>query len=266
MRPVLGNVASVEASLNLPVPLIGGENQPHLLFAGLRDFRSPLAVSQGRVVPGAARSELIRGYVGAWPRPGILQLLQGPAVPPGARPQPLGEQMWQAQADEFLLISFKPDVIEQVQPQLAFEPAERPAQLRLRIDDLTDKQITESISALGYMRARETSVAPSRLMNSLANLLQVPRPDCRALAERLLDATFICPLDGEYQLYETDQGLPIWSSTALPARNRSLLTEVPADFRLSILTWFRGLQADLCVADGELSAHGELKMSAAALP
>lgn len=266
LRPVVGNVASVEGSLSLPVPLIGGENQPHILFAGLRDFRSPLAVSQGRVVPGAARNELIRGYVGAWPRPGILQLFQGPGPRPGARPQPLGEQMWHAQADDFLLISFKPDVIEQVQPQLGFQPAPRPAQLRLHIDDLTDKQLAETISTLGYMRARETSVAPSRLMNSLANLLHVPRPECRSFAERLLDATFICPLDGEYQLFESDGTVPTWSSTALPAQNRNLLTEVPADYQLSILTWFRGLHADLLVDEGELSAHGELKMAASALP
>lgn len=264
--PVVGNVGSLEASLNLPVPLIGGENQPHLLFAGLRDFRSPLTIRQGRIAAGAERSELIRGYVGAWPRPGILQLLQGPAAPIGPQPQQLGEQMWQAENNDFLLISFKPDVIQQVEPQLAFEPAARPAQVRLRVDDLTDMQIAETISALGYMRARETSVAPSRLMNSLANLLQVPRPECRALAERLLDATFICPLDGEYELFESDQSLPVWSSTALPAQNRNLLTEVPAEFQLSILTWFRGLQADLKVANGELAAHGELQMTASALP
>jgi hypothetical protein len=266
LAPVVGNVGAIEASLSLPVPLIGGENQPHLLFAGLRDFRSPLAVSRGRIVPDAERSELVRGYVGAWPRPGILQLLQGPAPPPGRQPQPLGEQMWQAQNDEFLLISFKPDVIQQVQPQLHFEPAERPAQVRLRIDDLSDKQIAATVSALGYMRARETAVAPSRLMNSLANLLGVPRPDARDLAERLLDAKFVSPLDGDYELVEVEQGLPVWAPSALPQSNRFLLTEVPDDFELSILTWFRGLTADLRVSDGELSAHGELRMTAAALP
>ena len=266
LQPIAGNVGSLELSLDLPVPLIGGENQPHMLFAGLRDFRSPLAVSQGQVVPGAERSELIRGYLGAWPRPGILQLLQGPAPPPSAEPKPLGEQMWQAQAEQFLLISFKPEVIQQVQPQLAFEPAERSAQVRLKIDDLTDKQIAETINSLGYMRVRETSVAPSRLANSLGNLLQVPREECLDLAQRLLDAKFVCALEGEYQLFESERSLPVWSSTALPAQNRNLLTEVPAGFKLSFLTWFRGLQGDLRVADGQLSAHGELKMTAAALP
>jgi hypothetical protein len=266
LGPIAGNVASLEVSLNLPVPLIGGETQPHLLFAGLRDYRSPLAVSQGKIVAGSERSELVRGYIGAWPRPGILQMLQGPGSPPGAEPQPLGEQMWHAQAEEFLLISFKPDVIQQVQPQLMFEPAERPAQVRLMIADLADKQIAETINALGYMRVRETSVAPSRLANSLANLLQVPRDKSLDFAQQLLDATFVCPLDGEYKLFESARSLPVWSSTALPAQNRNLLTEVPSEFKLPLLSWFRGMQGDLEVADGELKAHVDLKISAAALP
>jgi len=103
-------------------------------------------------------------------------------------------------------------------------------------------------------------------MNSLANLLQVPREECLNLAQRLLDATFTCPLDGEYRLFETEGSLPVWSSTAIPADNRNLLTEVPADFRLSFLTWFRGLKGDLRVSDGTLSSHVELKMEATALP
>jgi hypothetical protein len=266
LQPVTGNIGSLEVVLDLPVPLIGGENQPHMIFAGLRDYRSPLAVSQGRIVPGAERSELVRGYIGAWPRPGLLKLLQGADGPPGPQPQAIGETMWQAESDNFLLISFKPDVIQQVQPQLAFEPAPRPAQVRLHIDDLTDTQFSETLNAFGYMRARETSVAPARLMNSLANLLQVPREECLDLSQRLLDATFICPLDGKYELFESAGSLPIWSSTALPAQNRNLLTEVPADFHLPMLTWFKGMMGDMQISNGALSGHTELQLTSEALP
>jgi hypothetical protein len=266
LQPVDGNIGSLEVVLDLPVPLIGGENQPHMIFAGLRDYRSPLAVSQGRIVPGAERSELVRGYIGAWPRPGLLKLLQGADGPPGPEPQAIGETMWQAESENFLLISFKPDVIQQVQPQLAFEPAPRPAQVRLHIDDLTDTQFSETINAFGYMRARETSVAPARLMNSLANLLQVPRPECLELSQRLLDATFVCPLDGKYELFESAGSLPVWSSTALPSQNRNLLTEVPADFHLPMLTWFKGLTGDMLISNGALSGHAELQLTAEALP
>lgn len=266
MKPIAGDVVSLEAVLDVPVPLIGGENQPHLLFAGLRDFRSPLVVRRGAVAPGVARSELIRAYVGAWPRPGLLGILQGPELANGPEPQALGEQMWQAQAEKFLLISFKPDVIREVEPQLGFEPAARPAQVRIRVDDLTGKEIAETVSAVAYSRARETSVAPSRLMNSLANLLHVPRVQCREFAERLVDGTFVCPLGGEYQLYETQGSLPVWSSSALPVSNRFMLTEVPEGFNFSFLEWFRGMQGDLRVADGELAAHVELRMAPVALP
>jgi hypothetical protein len=266
LQPVDGNIGSLEVVLDLPVPLIGGENQPHMIFAGLRDYRSPLAVSQGRIVPGAERSELVRGYIGAWPRPGLLKLLQGADGPPGPEPQAIGETMWQAESENFLLISFKPDVIQQVQPQLAFEPAPRPAQVRLHINDLTDTQFSETLNAFGYMRARETSVAPARLMNSLANLLQVPRAECLDLSQRLLDATFVCPLDGKYELFESEGSLPVWSSTALPSQNRNLLTEVPADFHLPMLSWFKGLTGDMLISNGALSGHTELQLTAEALP
>ncbi len=266
MKPIAGDVVSFQSVLDVPVPLIGGENQPHLLFAGLRDFRSPLIVKQGDVAPGAARSELIRAYVGAWPRPGLLGILQGPELAKGPEPQALGDQMWQAQAENFLIISFKPDVIREVEPQLGFEPAERPAQVRIRAEDLTGKQIADTVNALAYARARETSVAPSRLMNTLSNLLHVPRPACQEFAQRLVDGTFVCPLDGEYNLYESEQSLPVWSSSAVSEANRFLLTEVPEGFTVSFLEWFRGLQGDLRVADGELSAHVELKMAPDALP
>ena len=52
-------------------------------------------------------------------------------------------------------------------------PAERPAQLWWFLDDLTDKQLAGTVNSLGYMRARETSVAASRLMNSAGQ--SIPR-------------------------------------------------------------------------------------------
>jgi hypothetical protein len=109
-------------------------------------------------------------------------------------------------------------------------------------------------------------VAPSRLMNSLANLLLVPREECLEFTQRLLDATFVCPLDGQYELFESEGSLPIWSSSALPAQNRNLLTEVPADFHLPMLTWFKGMTGDMQISDGALSGHTELQLTAEALP
>jgi hypothetical protein len=266
LAPVVGDVAAMEVVLDIPVPLIGGEKQAHHLFGALRDFRSPLAIQRGKLVPDAALPELVRGYLGAWPRPGVLELLGARTAVADTGLQQVGDQVWQEQRDPFLLLSFKPEVIEQVLPQLALEPALRSAQIRLRVESLVDKQLADTVNALGYMRTREASMAASRLLNTIANQLHVPRGDCRDVGEKLVDGKFICPLGGEYRLFEVAGGLPVWGSTGLTEANRFLLAEVPEDFQLPLLGWFRGLRGELRVTDQEMSAHLEVDMAAGAVP
>jgi len=266
LQRVAGDVVSLEAVLDIKVPLLGGEKQPHHLFGGLRDFRSLLSVENGNVGPDAGPSEFVRGYVGAWPRPGLLELLSGSSQPAGNQPEQVGEQLWQAQQEDFLLISFNPEVVAEVLPQLALEQADRPGQIWLTIDDLSDKQLAATVNAFGYKRTREASVAASRMMNSLANQFRVARPECRELAERLVDGKFVCPLGGEYQLLVPERDLETWSSTALPPENRFLLTEVPADFELPLLNWFRGLRGDLQLEQDSLSVRLEIDMTLEAVP
>lgn len=266
LQPVAGDVVSLEAVLDIPAILVEKESQAYHLFGGLRDFRSILAVKNGILAPDAETREIARGYVGAWPRPGLLEIFNGSKPPAGDQPEPVGEMFWQAQQKKFLLISFKPDVVEQVLPQLAMGQAERPAQVWLTIDDLTGKQLAEMVNALGYKRTRETSVAASRMMNSLANQFRIARPECRDLAERLVDGKFVCPLGGEYQLLVPERDLETWASSALTPENRFLLTEVPEDFQLPLLDWFRGLRGDLQLEDDSLSLQLEIDMTPAAVP
>jgi len=265
LQPVDGDLLAVEVVIDSPTPL-GGDHTEHHLFGALRDFRSPLVVRSGAIHPGTGPAELVRGYLGAWPKPGLLTLLTGAEEAKGAEPQPIGPNMWQAKQEDFLLLSFKPEVIEQVLPQLALQPAERTGQLWVRLEDLTGTQMAENVNALGYMRTRETSVAGSRMMNSLANQLHLPRDQCREIAERLVDGTFVCPLGGKYQLYAPERGLETWISSALSEQNRFMLNEVPEDYRLPMLNWFRGLTGDLRLDEQALRVHLEIKMTEAALP
>jgi len=266
LQPVAGDLLSVEAIVDFPSPLTDSENAEQHLFGALRDYRAPLIVSQGVVKPGAGPAELVRGYLGAWPKPGLLEWFTRGEAAQGLEPQQLGGQMWQAKQEDFLLLSFKPDVIQQVLPQLALQPTESAGQVWIRLADLTGTQMAENVNALGYMRTRETSAAGSRMMNSLANQLGVPRDECRAFAERLVDGKFICPLGGKYQLFAPERGLEVWASSALPEQNRFLLTAVSADFRLPLLEWFRGLTGELRLDRQALCAHLEIKMTRAALP
>lgn len=264
-----GDVIRAEFVLKAsPLPLLGGGDEPHHLFVGVRDFRSPLVVERGRIAPGAAPAELVRMYVGAWPKPGLLKVFAGPAQADGPELIPAGNnnEGWQAKRDDFLVMSFKPDLVREVLPQLRMEPAPRPGQIWIDFADLTGKQLAPTISALGYGRARETSLSACRLMNTLANQLHVPREKCREAAEGLMDGKFVCALGGQYELVAQPGGLPAWTSTALAPQNRFLLTAPPEDFELPVLTWFKGLRGDARLAESELSAHVEVDMAKSAVP
>jgi hypothetical protein len=269
VAPIDGDVVRVEFVLKAsPLAILGGGDELHHLFVGVRDFRSPLVVERGRIGPGAAPAELVRMYVGAWPKPGLLKVLAGPAQADGPELIPAGNnnEGWQAKRDDFLVMSFKPDLVKEVLSQLKMEPAARPGQVWIDVADLTGKQLAPTISALGYSRARETSISACRLMNTLANQLHVPREKCREVGEGLMDGKFVCALGGEYELVEQPGGLPEWTSSALAPQNRFLLTAPPEDFELPVLTWFKGLRGDARLEEAELSAHVEIDMAKSAVP
>lgn len=266
LAPIAGNVISAEAVLDSPLPFGANAGEPNHMFLGVRDFRTPLIVDQGRVAPGAAPAELIRMYVGSWPKPGILRLFMGEGLAQGEQPVPGAQSTWQAKRDDFLLVSFKPDLVREVLPQLEMVPTEHPAQLWIDVADLNGKELTAALNALGYMRARETSVAASRLMNTLANQLNVPREECRSVAETLMDGKFVCALGGDYELVESPGGEPMWTSSAIQPQNRFMLTAPPADFNFALLSWFRGLRGEARFDQEAINAHVEIDMAKSAIP
>ena len=278
VAPIEGDVASLEVS----VDALG---QPVRLFGGVRDFRTPLVVRQGEAKPEGTPEEYMRGYFGTWPRPLVLldRFLGRPVGPPDADGITRNEgwfNFWQRTANDFFLFSFQRDVLVEVGPQLAMVEAERPAQIRLRIDDLHDREIATGVNGLGYMRARQASASGSRFMNSLTTQLHVPPDQAREVAEALVGGHFIDPLGGNYELLEDGERasargqngdgelLPapgarrLWASTAVTPQNRFLLTEIPADYEMPLMEWFRGLTLEVARVDSAdaLTLHAELDM------
>jgi hypothetical protein len=274
VAPIAGDVASLEL-------IIDALGEPVHLFGGLRDFRTPLVVRQGEVEAAAPTSEYMRAYVGGWPRPHLIDRFlgrpDGPYDDEGiARTRGLFD-LWLRRADDFFLFSFKRDVLMEVGPQLAMVDAEASAQIRLHVDDLSDKQLADAVTAFGYMRARDTSASAARFMNSLTTQLHVPPAEARPLAEALVGGKFDCPLGGDYILVDptspapvsgdgTGEALPtpnarrLWASTATAPENRFLLTVIPADYTMPLMTWFRGLDAEVARVDDELTLRAELDM------
>jgi hypothetical protein len=109
------------------------------------------------------------------------------------------------------------------------------------------------------------------------------------LAEALVGGTFDCPLGGDYKLIpllvpgeglgegqKRAETLPapdravasatangarlLWTSTAPAPQNRFLLAEIPADYQMPLMDWFRGLTADVARIEDELTLNATLDM------
>lgn len=258
---VEGDVASAELILNMALPLWSDNREVHHVFGGLRDFRMPFVVSQGNVQAPGGRPMFVRGYIGAWPRIGLLELFIRPSPnqpdAQGYAELPEG-QGWQRNLAPMTVFSFKRDVLEEVTPQLRIVDAERPAQARVRIADLSATELSGAINAFGYKRAHETTTGGARFLNTLARQLHVAPKACREIAEELLNGKLICALGADYELVKQQAGLELWTSSALQPDNRFLLRRIPPDYQFPLLEWFRGLETELRFADETLSAHATI--------
>ncbi len=253
LAAVPGNMAALEIS----VP--NGRT-----FGGLRDAVLPKELAEGRFIQWLKLRNTISGYLGYQGDPGFLRLLElmfnGPPDANGYRRNLIG--LWRLQYGPFALFSFQPDVLALVAPQLRFEPAKQPAQVRLHVNDVTGAKITPFLNNWGYARTRETALGNVRLMQSLNQQLHVPAKDCREAAEFLLAAKLVCPLGGDYVLRDVPSGASRWTSTKLEEApgQTGMFSTAPAGYVAPPLNWFRGLDLHATVAETLLSAHAEVIM------
>jgi hypothetical protein len=234
------------------------------MFAGLQEFRPPLEVFGGSVaLVGRIRDTLI-GYLGSTGDVNFLAMLDprlgNLAGAAGLTPEQIG--LWRHGWGEFTIYSFQPYVLESVAPRLQFVEAERPAQFRLRIEDLSARRFAAMANNLAYARTRQTCQANIRLMESLNQQFHVPGPYCREAAELLLGVKLVCPLGGEFAYEHTQGGVGFWNSTALAqGQPGGLFTaKAPEGYLAPPMNWFRGLNVDALLLPETLIAHAEILM------
>ena len=256
---VPGDQVSGQVSISRDNPLGGGD---HTLFLGLRDA-DPAVDSRPTGILGFLAPRDVHGYIGAYPEPGLLGLLGAGANLPsdaGGFSQILGG-IWRRQYEQFTLLSFRPQMLEQVAPQLHFEPAPAPAQLWLHSEDLAGTRLGDSINRLGYRYARGIAQGNIRFLHSLAEQLHVPRASCMEIAELLLDARLVSPIGGHYELRRTRGGLAEWV-VVRPRPKDDVEGQRADDYQFPAVTWLRGLEAEARLTDNQLVAHVEAVMPA----
>ena len=258
VTPAEGDIVS--AQISAKGGLLSPSVPPHYLFLGIQDI-APLTTIQPT---GLLQTfQLIRstpGYLGGWPKPGFLDLLPfnlGGSAPDANGFSRLPFGLWRRQGAGFSVLSFDPDLLVRVTPQIRVVDSEVEAQIRLHVGDLAQAQAKPWVNGLYYGRAGTASAGNVRLLHQLNQQLHVPMQDARKVAEELLDATLLCPLGGEFECVEEVGGAQCWQSSAWKDRS---LTQVPEGFQAPLLKWFRGADAHLIKLDDRIVAHIELDL------
>jgi len=252
--PVPGNLGAFEAVLT-----------QQRLFAGLRDVIPPTEIRQVRILPWRMLAQTFIGYLGVMGQPGLLGVLDLTMLPPDASGYSRSRVggLWRWQTDRFTVYSFQRDVLAAVTPQLRFEQAPRPAQLRLNVSDPSRARMTAFLNGLGYARTRETALGNVRLLHALNQQFHVPPKACLEAAEFVLAAKLVCPLGGKYVLRDVEGGLSRWTTTGLEKSPppSGLFPQAPAGYVAPPLNWFRGLDLDAAWIENVVSAHGRSSCS-----
>jgi len=261
---IAGDVVSFQAILQ-GGGLLGGPPGEYMLFGALRNADPAIALSENTGILGRLlqmQLQGVQGYIGAWPYPGMLSIISGAM---NSAPDPAGYTrsatgLWRRQLGDFTLFSFHPEILDGVSPGLQFVEAERPAQVRIRAEDLANSTLAPLINAYGYKQSRAITAGNARFMNMLIEQLRVTPKDAMSVGERLLGAKFVSPLGGEYKLETPAAGPQTWVATALTDNPSGA---PPADYQFRALNWLRGVDVELLLEKSptpELSFHGEFIM------
>jgi hypothetical protein len=251
-----------DAAAPAPAPAAG----PLSGLGGVTVDGVPLGGLLGGLAPGGGAAPLLPPYYfGASPTPAIFRWLGVDEVPLDANGFGRSSTgMWQRREGQFTTASPSREILETVTPQLRFVDAPRPAQAWLHVGDLSQSKLKSTINNLFYRSAKNAAAGNLQFLHSLSAQLRVPPDDCLKIAESLADARFVCPVGGKYELKTQEGTLPTWVSTAMPADRMRIvdgLTEgAPENFTAPVLTWLRGLDADVALDERTLGLHAEVEM------
>lgn len=237
-----------------------GENgEWYQLFGAIQDELAPDVDLQPTSWLDLLRTvKQIPGYIGSTPPAGTVDWL--PRL--GGTPDQDGYSssrllgLWRLQFDSYSLLAFDPQRLEQLRGQLRTVPAERAAQVRLSIADLSKSDLGNWVNVVNYRRAWQTSIANARLLNTLIEQFGIDSAQAMEFAESLLDVRLVCALGGEYRMAE-GAGRPVWISTAWP---NFASPEMPGGYASPLLAWFRGLEMELNRVDNHYEIHGVLQL------
>lgn len=232
----------------------GPQGDTWQLFAAIQDAVAPgVEMTPESWLDLWRTAKQVPGYVGATPPAGLVDWMPRLGGMPDAEGFTFSRLLglWRLQTGEFSALAFDPARLEPLKQNLRVVPAERAAQIRLSVADLSSTGVGNWLNVLNYRRAWQTSVANARLLNTLIGQFGVEPSLARDYAEELLDVRLVCAMGGEYRLAGTDDR-PVWISTAWPSFRKPLM---PEGYASPLLSWFRGMEVEI----NRVENHYELR-------
>lgn len=194
------------------------------------------------------------GYLTAWPKPGLLDSI--PLIGPipadayGYSKFPFG--LWRRELNGFSTLSFHPQILQEVTPNLRIVEDTQPAQVRIHVGDVSNAQITPLANGLAQAIAKKGSLANAAFFQEIHNQLGIPANQSKAFADQLLNLEFIDPLGGQFEYVTDSFGNDRWVSTSWHQDGK--------DFQANLMNWFRGLEARLNVDEHLIEMHAQIDL------
>ncbi len=209
------------------------------MFFGLQDLLGGELPADNRPVLEALRvlvgQSPLRGYLGAWPEPGLLSMVGGTADVPV---DPAG---YLASGNRSLATTFcrRSRCCRFIakcwnRSRRSFGWSHRLDRCRSRceFEDLQGTNLSAWVNREGYQRAAKMSAGNLRLLATLADEFRVPAKQCLQAAESVLDATLLDPLGGHYELAGDGTSAPVGEPAAGDRRGRRQGLRSTTSFRL----------------------------------
>lgn len=252
---------------------LGGNAGDYILFAGVKDMTPPDPKQVEGIVRTVQALRAAPAYIGAWPKPGIVDQL--PLGLGRALSQPDFEGysrmllgLWRWQSEQFSLLSFDRSILDSAIPYLGAKQANDSAQARLQVAPLKGSQIAAWVNGVWYERGWRSSHGNARLMDLMHQQLKIPGSDCLESAERLLDVKLQCPLGGDFEFVEVPVGTGGWwqSSAWQYAAMVDGKPTAPVQYEAPWIDWFRGGKVHLTQGENSLAVVGEVELELKPLP
>jgi len=254
LAAIPGSIADIQAHTKVS---LGAE---HILL-GAFDRDEPFTVKNGSVV-AADRDQ--------WDRPLFLIVSDNMFVRDAtARAKQVNERdfdtqqsfgRWIRKGQPFVTVAGSPENLDRVEPHVRTETAARPAQVRLRVGDISTMKVAKRLTAESYLQEARITIGASTMLNDLATELHVAPRDAEAIAERVWNGRITCLLGGTFQHIAAPSDFARWRSSKLLAGRVHNLNSVPDDYRTELFQWWHGLDLEFSVHQQTLLVRVDLEL------